>query len=115
MRIIIETIPHEQQRYPTVGDWFYDPSGDLVIRVSQMPDERYGLLVALHELVEAQLCLDRGITQEQVDAYDIEFERNRPPGNDSEPGDCMAAPYHNEHCFATGIERLMAGTIRSCR
>jgi hypothetical protein len=24
MRIVIETIEHKDQRYPTVGDWFYD-------------------------------------------------------------------------------------------
>jgi hypothetical protein len=27
MRILIESIPHAQQRYPTVGDWYCDPRG----------------------------------------------------------------------------------------
>ena len=39
----VETIPNAQQRYPT-GDWWWD--GDtLEMRVSALPDWRYGVLV----------------------------------------------------------------------
>lgn len=109
MRITIETIPHDQHRYPTVGDWFYDDSGDLVIRVSKMSDWRREMLVAVHELVEVLTCKNDGVSQEEVDKFDIEFEKNRPEGDvESEPGDEPNAPYVNQHCLATGIERILA-------
>lgn len=110
MKIIIETIPHKRQRYPTVGDW-YTKKGTLHIRVSKMSDWRYELLVALHELVEVQLCKNRGVTQKAVDAFDIAFEKRRKSGNEDEPGDDPKAPYRKEHFFATSVERLMAAEL----
>jgi hypothetical protein len=124
MKIHIETIPHSSQRYPTVGDWFYDTDGTLHIKVSQMSDERYAILVAIHELIETVLCKHRHISQESVDKFDMAFEAEREAliktGGTAkqhaeivgaEPGDDPAAPYNKEHCFATGIERLMAAEL----
>jgi hypothetical protein len=114
MNIEIKVIPHSEQRYPTVGDWFYTPDGDdklLCIRVSKMSDRRYEFLVALHELVEVKLCEWGGITQEMVDAFDMEFEKNRHPDDLSEPGDDSSAPYRVQHCIATGIERIVAALL----
>ena len=111
MRILIETIPHEKQAYPTVGDWRRGPDGALVIRVSEEIGEKFALLVALHELIEVSLCEERGITCEQVDTFDKSFELHRKPGDDSEPGDDLAAPYRKEHFFATNLERLLAAEL----
>lgn len=111
MKIVIETIPHAEQRYETVGDWYYEPDGTLHIRVSELGDDRYNFLVALHELVEQELCKDRGITQDVVDAFDKKYEEQRVPGDDSEPGDNPVAPYAAEHCAATGVERLLASLL----
>jgi hypothetical protein len=108
MKIIIQTIPHAQQSYPTVGDWRRGPDGTLKINVSSEIGRKYALLVALHELIEVTLCEDRGITCEMVDTFDKKFEEHRHPDNYSEPGDDPAAPYRNEHFFATNIERQMA-------
>lgn len=108
MKIIIETIPHEEQRYTTVGDWFYEPDGTLRIKVSDMEDKRLCKLVAIHELVEVLTCELNGVTQQQVDDFDMAYEANRPEGDDSEPGDDSKAPYRKEHCLATGIERILA-------
>jgi hypothetical protein len=108
MNITIKIIPHKKQRYPTVGDWYFDKKGNLQIRVSSMKDWKYETLVALHELIEVVLCKDRGITQEETDKFDIEFEKNRPKGNTEEPGNQPNAPYHSEHKYATEIERSMA-------
>lgn len=111
MKIIIETIPHEAQRYPTVGDWFfeYDPPGTeiLRIRVSNLSDWRREALIAVHELVEVLICKHRGISQQSVDEFDKAFEARVP----DEPGDEPSAPYVNEHCFATGVERLLAAEL----
>lgn len=111
MKIQIETIPHAEQRYETVGDWFRDKDGTLHIKVSDMGNDKYALLVAIHELIEVSLCEHRGITQGQVDAFDMEFEANRKDGDESEAGDDPAAPYGKEHRFATGIESLMASEL----
>lgn len=109
MKIIIETVPHKSQRYETVGDWYRDPDQPNVlhIKVSEEIGTKPAMLVALHELVEVLLCEDRGITQEQVDDFDSNFEFHREDGNTDEPGDDPAAPYRKEHFFATNIERLM--------
>lgn len=130
MKIVIETIPHDQQRYPTVGDWeikkepiYYESGGPgastekigeeevLYIRVSKLSDWRREALVAIHELVEVLLCKHDGVTTEDVDKFDMDFERRRKEGDLSEPGDDPKAPYVLEHCIATGIERILAAEL----
>lgn len=108
MKIIIETIPHEAHRYTTVGDWYYDSDGVLHIKVSKLSDWRREMLIAVHELVEVLTCKNDGVTQEMVDKFDMDFEANRKEGNEDEPGDDPSAPYVNQHCLATGIERILA-------
>lgn len=107
MRIVIESIPHDQQRYETCGDYTTDADGALHIRVSHTEDD-YDFLIAVHELIEAYLCAKRGITGEEIDAFDFAFERARKEGNFDEPGNNPAAPYFMEHKFATAIERQVS-------
>lgn len=111
MKINIQTISHKDQRYETVGDYWIDSDGTWQIRVSEMGNWKYELAVALHELWEYALCLDRGIKEEDITKFDIEFEKNRKEGNIDEPGDDKNAPYVKEHCSATGIERLFIAEI----
>jgi hypothetical protein len=107
LNIKIVTVDHDKQRYPTVGDWEWSSSDELTITVSNMGDWRKEILVAVHELVEVMLCRERGISQKEVDDFDIAYEANRLPNDTtSEPGDHPLAPYSNEHFFATNIERL---------
>jgi hypothetical protein len=143
LKIEIVTIPHDQQVYPTVGDWRYlfhincgscgcnwdsnspEPicpkckSGTrteqfLRISVSQLSSRKYEALIAIHELIEVILCETDGVTQEQVDQFDIAYEKDRQEGDESEPGDDEKAPYRDQHCFATGIERLLAARLGVC-
>lgn len=111
MKITIETIEHCEQRYPTVGDWTYDAKGDLTIRVSKLSDWRREMLVAAHELIEVLLCRHSGVGQGEVDRFDIQYEKDRLDGDFSEPGDDPAAPYHVQHCIATGVERVLAAFL----
>ena len=112
MQITIRTIPHSEQRYPTCGDWQNLPNGDLLITISEMNDWKKEFLVAFHELAEVMLCKDRGIEQELVDRFDMEYEAHRSDWDrTSEPGDAAGAPYHREHFFATSVERLMAAEL----
>ena len=156
MKVRIDTIPHTSQRYPTVGDWQIsnDPvTGEPIVlvtvssleaqvapmttlpRAASWPQEA---LVAVHELIEAVLCLRAGVYQEQVDEFDILFEKLRQDrtrrrhvlnnghlypkdlgimcealaqDEEMEPGDCYAAPYYHEHQLATSVERMMAAKM----
>lgn len=110
MKIIIETVPHDEQRYPTVGDWFWQDD-ILHIVVSDLGNFEMEAAVAVHELIEVLLCRHRGIAQSEVDRFDEQYEAQRPEGDISEPGDDRAAPYHKEHCFATGVERLLISEL----
>lgn len=102
MKVVIETIPGDRQRYETAGDYWRDPDGVIQIRVSEMNNERYAALIAIHELIEFLLCDQRGIAEPDIMAFDIAHE------GDHEPGEHPDAPYRKEHAFAECIERLIA-------
>jgi hypothetical protein len=109
-KVVVRVIPHERQRYPTVGDWFYS-GGVLYILVSDMGNEDYHTLVATHEYVEAILCQKAGISEISVTEFDLEFERRREKGEVpefAEPGNDSQAPYYNQHQFATQIEKILS-------
>ena len=114
MNIFIKTIPHKKQRYRTAGDWFFDKFGDLYIRVSFLGNWRYEFLVALHEMIEVAICKSEGISQREVDAFDIAFEKERDKNmhNDSdEPGDDPRSPYKDAHQFAGKIEKMTSNIL----
>lgn len=99
--IEIKTIPHTQQRYQTVGDYWEDKDGTH-IRVSALDDLRYEYLITIHEVVEYFLVKLSGIPISEIDAFDIAFS------GDGEPGDDPKAPYFMAHQIATLIERTCA-------
>jgi hypothetical protein len=127
--VTVSTIPHNKQRYATTGDWIYNKAGGLLtVYVSDMGDWRFNLLVGIHELVEAVLCVRDGVEQKEIDAFDQVYEELRArklDGDsgqhpwaelqplfdritaDSEPGDDPEAPYHRQHCIATAVERML--------
>ena len=116
MQITIETIPHENQRYPTVGDWLFVEPNHLRIRVSELGDWRKEAAVIVHELVEAILCRNDGVSEEEVDEFDMGRlawlkERGINPSLAGEPGDHGAAPYHRQHCIATAVERMLIAAL----
>jgi len=111
VRVVIETIPHKDQRYETCGDWFWT-HGALRILVSETGNEDYNFLVAIHEMIEAYLCATSGISEESVTQFDMEFERQRKEGDVNEPGDSKEAPYHAQHRIASEVERYTAALMR---
>ena len=111
LRINFQVIPRREQRYPTVGDWWQDKDGVWQFRVTRMGNLFYEILVFVHELVEWAMCQAVGITVEEVDKFDIQFEKDRAAGKyskDAEPGDSPLAPYCHQHRSATRVERLAA-------
>lgn len=107
----VEVIPHNEQRYETPGDWIVYPSGDIAVFVSDLGNWKYHALMGIHELSEALICREMGITQEQVDAFDKDFEVARANGAHAvgaEPGAQPDAPYRVAHFIAETIERVLA-------
>lgn len=102
MNISIKTIPHKEQRYPTIGDW-WEENGEMKIRVSEeLENPDYCFMIVLHELIEQHLCRKRGITQEMVDEFDnahLDID---------DPGLLPEAPYHKEHLFSLIVEGMIA-------
>ena len=99
MKITVLRVLHADQRYDTCGDWSFDAAG-LLVTVSIMYHFESEIAVALHEAVEALLCRARGITGEQVDAFDFAHL------DSDDPGDIPEAPYHIEHKLATMVEKF---------
>ena len=105
MKIIY--INHKDQIYDTAGDW-KRINGERVIYISKLSKHSYERLVALHEAIEFVLCDLFGIKEEDVSAFDIEYEKNRPEGDLSEPGFDKNAPYRIPHIIATVFEWLFS-------
>lgn len=108
MNIVINTIPHKEQRYPTCGDYWENDKGDVYFAISEMDDQRYEYLVLVHELVEYFLVKLAGVPLYAIDDFDKHFESERALGNTDEPGDDQKAPYFMQHQLATVIERVFA-------
>lgn len=119
MKITIETIPHSTQRYPTCGDWFFEPNGDLIIKVSEEMGNDSCFLVGVHELIEVWLATKRGVTVQQVDDFDIAYEKSHREGgtlegkrlDESEPGSDPSCPVFKEHGVATAVEMLLCSEL----
>jgi hypothetical protein len=114
--IVIQTVPHSVQRYPTCGDYreaTFAAEAEILpriepaelITVSAVGNPDFEFLVGLHELIEWYLTQKRGIQEAAITAFDVAFK-----GRD-EPGDDPSAPYHREHRFATDIEMQVAAEL----
>lgn len=104
LNIDVKTIPHNEQRYDTVGDWF-DRDGTCHFRISDCKNRKYEWMIAIHEMVERMLCEVNGVSQESVDAFDVSYTQ------DSDPGDATRSPYRTEHCYATAVERMLCAAM----
>lgn len=105
-KIVIEVIPHQKQRLGQPGDWFFDHSGNLTVRVTDLGDWRYNFLLARHEMDEAILCKLAGISTEEVDSYD-----SRPESKSDDPDSFSGYPgasYQNQHNDALASEWQMS-------
>ena len=113
MNILIKTISHKEQRYETCGDWVFEENGDIIIYVSELGNWKYEMAVAYHELREVLLCKALGISQESVDAFDIQFEKERLEGQHGvdEPGDDKTNPAWYAHQLATHDERNLIADL----
>lgn len=99
--------------YTTVGYWrFTQPEnkGELHIEVAKLPDRRFWIAVAGHELIEALWCKLRGITTETCDAFDDWAEGQYQLGNwpkTFEAGFYKTCPYKVGHVMGSYWERII--------
>ena len=96
-RIVIEFIPEAEMRIPGLGDWQWK---DDVLHICASIDdgEDAAFLVAIHEATEAWLCRKEGVSELEVDAFDMAFT------GDTEPGDSEGCPYRTQHRRACLVE-----------
>lgn len=113
MIIQIDKVLDTAMPYDTIADWRWQPmlSQLLLITYVDLGNPNFEWLLWHHELNEALLCREQGITVAQVDKFDKEYEAGRKPGDDSEPGDQTEAPYHFAHTGAELNERALAATL----
>ena len=109
--IQVQIIKHEDQRYPTVGDWVFGEDTpakmhNLLVSVSQTGNQDYNDLVAVHEIIEAILCRANGVSDENVTNWDRDHMDHPDPG--SIPG----CPYYREHLVAEVIEKIVASELQ---
>ena len=105
-RYHVLVIPHDGQRYNTVGDYYSPYKDTLELRISDLGNTDYEFLVLMHELVEAYLCYRDGISDTQITSFDVTYG-----GDKDEPGDSPDAPYHRQHVLASSIEYHVASAL----
>jgi len=107
-QVTIKTIPHKKQRYETPGDYFNIGKKETMFHISDLKNNDYEFLVAIHEIIEWYFTERAGIKEKDIMKFDKEFEAKRKTGNTDEPGNDPSAPYYEQHQFATFIEKQIA-------
>lgn len=101
--IKIDIVPHKDQRYDTIGDWYFIDDV-LHIVISDLGHFEYSALVAIHELIESIECSINGVSTQQVDDYDFNHKDAGSANLDAN----ITSPYFKEHNDATAIEWLLS-------
>lgn len=108
-QINIEIVPLKEQRYDTLGDYYYK-KGVLYFKITDTGNPFYNKLILIHELVEQTLTEAKGIKEPVILRHDLEFEKLLRDGKvdpNSEPGEHKNSPYRKEHVLAEIVERMM--------
>jgi hypothetical protein len=101
--INIKIIPHGCMRDASqFGDYWVDENGALQIRVSAYADLRDSRDIAIHELLEAWRCAERGVSFAEIDQFDLDHTDH------PDPGLLSTAPYHAEHMLSMDVEYLIS-------
>ena len=122
--VSIVVLPLACMRIPgQVGDWILQ-GRTISVAVADTGNWRCNFLLALHEAVEARLCVRHGVQQVVVDEWDQRYAARRARQLfearasglvdaqfaaevwPEEAGDAPMAPYHREHVWATHVERV---------
>jgi hypothetical protein len=110
MKIQINIKSYSEMRYETCGD-YYIKDDTLIFDIADTGNDMYNLLVLVHEISEYAMVTKRGISEDEITLFDEAFEKLRKEGNTDEPGNEVDCIYRDEHCIATGIERMLCGCL----
>lgn len=111
MNINIQIVPNDvvmQRKQFTGADWWWEDE-NLQVRIAKLGDWREEMCLAMHEVSEAIMCKHMKISHESVDVFDSKYQHENEI--DLNAGDEPDAPYRIPHCYATAIERVMAGVL----
>ena len=97
--IHIKCIPHDEQRYETLGD-YWETESKIEFRISDTGNANYNMAILMHEIWEEHRNRMLGIKEIDVTQFDI----NHPELDD--PGLSKEAPYHATHMESDAIERV---------
>jgi hypothetical protein len=100
LNISITTVPQNQMDYATVGD-YKGHKRRRFIEVAELKDWRWEFLIGYHELIEQNLQISLGISEESIVAWDLAH-----PDSD-DPGNLPGCPYGDIHKFAEHAEKDM--------
>lgn len=109
MKLSIEFIEQEEQRFYTVGDWTQLEDGTIKIWITKFDDWRSSFMILMHELVEIGITLNAGIKSKDCDDFDAMWEEELKRGlhaDDDEPGWDKRCPYKRGHFWGDNIERF---------
>lgn len=109
-KIEIEFKDIKEMRYPTVGDYYMREDGVLKFEIADTGDLFLNKCILIHEIAEQALTEKKGIPEQSIMDFDLEYEEKIKRGEVSEysePGFDNNAPYLQEHTIATSIEMIM--------
>lgn len=110
---IIKSVKLTDQRYETLGD-YYLKDGKRIFSITKTGNDLFDDLIFIHEFIEEVLTRNKGINEEQILKYDLEFEDKIRCGEvdeNDEPGEQIDSPYRQEHMIAEIVERLIANHL----
>ena len=105
MKIRVNIVEPETQRYETSGDYFYNRKGYLIFRISKQKTRFLEKMQLIHELIEQTLCEYSAILHERIDEFDMNYDMKN--STYQEPGDDPNAPYHKQHVLAKDVEKMI--------
>lgn len=105
--IVIKTIPIEEQRYNTAGD-YWETDDQIHFRITKQENEMSEVAILLHEVTEFFLTRKRGLTEPEITEYDLLWENrfNHGINKADEPGMEGDCPYKDEHETSLMIEKI---------
>jgi hypothetical protein len=104
-KLTCSTVPHNRQRYDTLGDYMETVRGEILFCVSDCGDWRMEAMLFMHELVEYLLARKDGIEIKTVDEWDLNHL------TDDEPGALPDCPYRKAHETANAFEQMLASVL----
>ena len=97
--IRIEFVGQKDQNYDTVGD-YGETESEIWFKITRFNNPNYSWAILLHELAEKRLKDQDGVTDAEVDAWDLGDGKDL-----DDPGLDPKACYHKYHMMADALER----------